>query len=202
MVRNGKKELVLCFVSLPYILSPSSSFSPRFRLCSFFYLFLHLASLISSYVQYDDGVHKAERSTNTSELCAVRQATQCMTTKPFLFPKLRTVWFFCVVVLRLVPVLAGKYPVKVGCSGVGGLARFQIFPRYTWIRPMRVQTESCWIRHDESGPSALRASGVIHTSHRQFCIWFHTSGKFPKSKAFSKLYDKYSSLHLHIFFSV
>ena len=63
-----------------------------------------------------------------------------MTTKPFLFPKLRMVWYSCVVVLRVVPVLAGKDPVKVGCSGVGGLARFQIFLRYTRIRRMRVQT--------------------------------------------------------------
>ena len=35
-------------------------------------------------------------------------------------------------------------PVRVGCSGVGRLARFQIFPGYTWIRRMRVQTES-WL---------------------------------------------------------
>ena len=42
------------------------------------------------------------------------------------------------------PVLAVKDPVKVGCSGVGGLARFQIFPGYTRIRRMRVQTESCF----------------------------------------------------------
>ena len=110
--------------------SPSSSFSPRFHSCSFFYLFSHLASLISSYVQYDDGAHKAERSSNASELRALRQAIQGMTTKLLLFSKLRTVWFSCVVVLRLVPVLAGKDPVKVGCSGVGALARFQIFP---WI---------------------------------------------------------------------
>ena len=48
-----------------------------------------------------------------------------MTTKLLLFSKLRTVWFSCVFVLRLVPVLAGKDLVKVGCSGVGGLARFQ-----------------------------------------------------------------------------
>ena len=127
-VRNDENELVLCFVSVPYILSPSSSFSPRFRLCSFFYLFSHLASLISSYVQYDDDAHKAERSSNAaSELRALRQAIQGMTTKLLLFPKLRTVWFSRVVVLRLVPVLAGKDPVKVGCSGVGALARFQIF---------------------------------------------------------------------------
>ena len=95
VVRNGENELVLCFVSVPYILSPSSSFSPRFRLCSFFYLFSHLALLISSYVQYDDGAHKAERSSNASELCVVRQAIQDMTTKLLLFPKLRTVWVFC-----------------------------------------------------------------------------------------------------------
>ena len=69
------------FVSVPYIPSPSSSFSPRFRLCSFFYLFSHLAPLISSYVQYDDSAHKAERSSNVSELRAVRQAIQGMTTK-------------------------------------------------------------------------------------------------------------------------
>ena len=114
VVRNGENELVLCFVSMPYILSPASSFLPRFRLCSFFYLFSHLAPLISSYVQYDDGAHKAERSSNASELRAVRQAIQGMTTKLLLFPKLKTVWFSCVVVLRLVPVLAGKDPVKVG----------------------------------------------------------------------------------------
>ena len=83
-------------------------------------------------------------SNAASELRAVRQAIQGMTTKLLLFPKLRTVWFSCVVVLRLVPVLAGKDPVKVGCSGVGGLARFQNFPGYTWIRRMRVQTESCY----------------------------------------------------------
>ena len=113
-------------------------------LCSFFYLFSHLASLISSHVQYDDGAHKAKRTSNASELRAVRQAIQGMTTKLLLFPKLRTVWFSCVVFLRLVPVLAGKDPVKVGCSGVRGLVRFQIFPGYTWMRRMRVQTESCW----------------------------------------------------------
>ena len=67
-----------------------------------------------------------------------------MTRKLLLFRKLRTVWFSCVVVLRLVPVLAGKDPVKVGCGGVGGLAQFKIFPGYTRIRRMRVQTESCW----------------------------------------------------------
>ena len=51
-------------------------------------------------------------------------------------------------VLHLVPVLAGKDPVKVVCSGDGGLARFQIFPGYTWIRRMRVQMESCcWSDH-------------------------------------------------------
>ena len=34
-------------------------------------------------------------------------------------------------------------PSQGGLSGVGGLARFQIFPGYTWICCMRVQTESC-----------------------------------------------------------
>ena len=129
--------------------------SPRFRLCSFFYLFSHLASLISSYhdVQYDDGAHKAERSSNAaSELRALRQAIQGMTTKLLRFPKLRTVWFSRVVVLRLVPVLAGKAPVKAGCSGVGALARFQIFP---WIhldtthaRPNGVMLASAPIAYD------------------------------------------------------
>ena len=164
VVRNGENELVRCFVSVPYILSPSSSFSPRFRLCSFFYLFSHLTSLISesSYVQCHDGAHKAERSKNAaSELRAVRQAIQGMTTKLLLFPKLRTVWFSCVVVLRLVPVLAGKDPVKVGCSGVGGLARFQIFPGYTWIRRMRVQTESCCPKKDFF--TYFQKIGGVHT---------------------------------------
>ena len=40
-------------------------------------------------------------SNAASELRAVRQAIQGMTTKLLLFPKLRTVWFSCVVVLRL-----------------------------------------------------------------------------------------------------
>ena len=66
-----------------------------------------------------------------------------MTTKLILFPKLRTVWFSCVVVLRLVPVLAGKDPVKLGCSGVGGLAWFQISLDTLWIRRMRIQMEPC-----------------------------------------------------------
>ena len=145
VVRSGENELVRCFVSVPYMLSPSSSFSLRFRLCSFFNLFSHLASLISSYVQFYDGAHKAERSSNASEHRTVWPAIQGMTTKLLLFPKLRTVWFSCVVVLRLVPVVAGKDPVQVGCSGVGGLARFQIFPGYSWIWRMRVQTESCWV---------------------------------------------------------
>ena len=103
--------------------------SPRFRLCSFFYLFSHLASLISSYhdVQYDYGAHKAERSSNAaSELRTLRQAIQGMTTKLLRFPKLRTVWFSRVVALRLVPVLAGKAPVKAGCSGVGAFSNFSL----------------------------------------------------------------------------
>ena len=38
-------------------------------------------------------------------------------------------------------------PSQGGLSGVGGLARFQIFAGYTWIRRMRVQTESCLLDH-------------------------------------------------------
>ena len=57
---------------------------------------------------YDDGAHKAARSSNASELRAVWQATQGMTRKLLLFLKQKAVWFSCLIVLRLVPVLAGK----------------------------------------------------------------------------------------------
>ena len=182
VVRNGENELVLCFVSVPYILPPSSSFSPRFRLCSFFYLFSHLASLISSYVQYDDGAHKAERSSNAaSELRALRQAIQGTTTKLLLFPKLRTVWFSRVVVLRLVPVLAGKDPVKVGCRGVGALARFQIFP---WIHldTMHVRPNGVMLlnrRSGATGPSRdseiVRSSSFAKKNNEEVSDWYHAS---------------------------
>ena len=54
----------------------------------FIFIFSHLASLISSYVQYDDGAHNAERSGNASELRAVWQATQGMRIKLLLFTEL------------------------------------------------------------------------------------------------------------------
>ena len=114
----------------------------------FILLFSHLASLISSFVQYDDGAHKTERARQQRRL----RASCCPTSdtghdnKASSFPETKNGLVFlcrCPASSRLVPVLAGKDPIKVGCSGVGGLARFQNFPGYTWIRRMRVQTESC-----------------------------------------------------------
>ena len=100
---------ICCRRELPFLLSRlTARLAKRCILCSFFYLFPHLATLISSYDQYDYGAHTAERSSDASELHAVRQATQGMGTKLLLFPKLRTVWFSCAVVLRFVPVLTGK----------------------------------------------------------------------------------------------
>ena len=108
---------ICCRRELPFLLSHLTARpAKRCILCSFFCLLSYLATPISSYDQYDYGAHTAERSSDASELHAVRQATQGMGTKLLLFPKLRTVWFSGAVVLRFVPVVTGKIQSRWGPS--------------------------------------------------------------------------------------